>query len=164
MMWPASAGPVLLASLLLVGCAPLQRLDPVFPGPAPALDALTPPVEAAPAPGHYAGDPVKVVVEGQKAVAVAISEYAYLLSIEAWALGWTDASGVRHPGLVDAYALCSTGRQDDRVYCEEQVRARAIALQACRGELPRAFLVGAAIGVGVGAGATGAVAGSICAE
>lgn len=170
--WPAAAGLGLLGCLLsmaaagLLGCAPLQRLDPVFPGPAPTLDvdALTPPVEAVPAPGHYSGDPVQVVVEGQAAVGLAPSEYAYLLAIEAWALGWTDEEGGRQPGLIDAYRLCATGRDADRTYCEEQVRARALALQACRRELPKAFLAGTAVGAGVGAGATGALVGSACQE
>ena len=153
---------MLVASLLL-GCAPLQRLDPVFPGAPPGLsdEAMIPPVEAPPAAGHYAGDPVQVAVEGRVAVGVAPAEYAYLLAVEAWALGWTDDQGVRHLGLIDAYRLCATGRDADRGYCEEQVRVRALALRECKRELPRAFLAGTGVGGVLGAGACGAVAGAV---
>lgn len=74
---------------------------------------------------------------------------------------WTDASGEHQPGLIDAYRLCATGRDADRTYCEEQVRARALALQACHRELPRAFAGGVGTGAVLGAGACGVVAGAV---
>ena len=150
-----------LALALATGCASLVQREPVF-GPLPTLQDATPPQEASEAaPGHYDGVPFVVTApDGTGALALAPAEYAYLLAVETWALGWMDDQGVRHPGLLDAYGLCVAGRADDRGYCEGQVRARALALQACRRELPRAFLAGTGVGGVLGAGACGAVAGA----